>query len=311
MAVLSVETKKISELEAATTLNANSLFVADMPTVGTQKLAYSDLVGNIKDSLQIPRAANAVATSAIATEYTNSQTQVAAASQGYALNKIATAISKDLAVMQGAAGFGSSYTISDLLAAIRSDDIYAYCLGDYVTINNIKWVVMAKNYYSSLYISPYKSHAVLMATANVGTTQKMNSTSTNAGGYPATALKTWLESTFYNSLPSAVRSATIAVSGKESDMSTMVSYSSRRIQLPSNVQLGCYEGAELFRAWNLKFPGSGSTRLLSGEDDESYWTSTPQGGTTNTFLVYTAAENRLSYGQAQVARAVRPFIVVG
>ena len=178
MASLSIETKKISELNAAAAVSGNDAFIVDTTANGTQKLTFSALVNSL--------------------ETTDN-------------NRLVQSIKKDMQFALGFSAYGSEITLSNLLTAIRSGDPFAYNLGDYLTINSKKWVVIEKNYYSPIVTST--PHALLMMYDCIDTTGQMyNSTATNAGGYGSSALKTYLEGTFWNSLPSEFRSAIATVS---------------------------------------------------------------------------------------------------
>lgn len=311
MAVLSVETKKISELEAATTLNANSLFVADMPTVGTQKLAYNDLVGNIKDSLQIPRAADAVPTSAIATEYTNSQAQVAAASQGYDLNARLSVIEREQNCIYGVLAHGIEWTLTNLLAKIRAEKFNDFAIGDYITVSDIKWCVAAKYYWTANELPDGDApHVVLMPAARLGgQNYKYNSSNTNAGGFNASELATTVTTTLYNALPSALRAACLSVNSYESTKSGTTKYS-RKIKLLTERQAtglhfrstnggACYEQLPLCRS--MSFLGNGG----------SFWLLDPVDGETTSFCCWRQDYQAVVNNSASSSYGVRPIITIG
>ena len=203
MASLSIETKKISELNAAAAVSGNDTFIVDTTANGTQKLTFSALVNSL--------------------EATDN-------------NRLVQSIKKDMQFALGFSAYGNEVTLSNLLTAIRSGDPFAYNLGDYLTINSKKWVVIEKNYYSPIVTST--PHALLMMYDCIDTTGQMyNSTATNAGGYGSSALKTYLEGTFWNSLPSEFRSAIATVSNIRESTKTSAPYSQRKIQIPSIKQI--------------------------------------------------------------------------
>lgn len=311
MAILSVETKKISELEAATTLNANSLFVADMPTVGTQKLSYSDLVGNIKDSLQIPRAADAVATSAIATAYTNSQTQITAASLGYDLNARLTVIERENDCINGVLPYGVELQLSDLLAWIRANQFYKFAIGDYITVNGEKWCVAAKNYWQSGVVPDDVKHVVLMPLDRLGganTGYRYNSTNTNTGGFNSSELKTTLTTTIYNALPSALRAACLDMYTYESTKSSNARYT-RKIKLPNEKQaFGSTLFAPYLGASYQQLPLCRSLHFLGAS---SFWLLDPDDESAAQFLYYNQGYQSIRPQNASSTAGVRPIITVG
>lgn len=311
MAVLSVETKKISELEAASSCANNDTFVLDTALSGTQKATFATVIDSIKSAMNVPAAADTLlANTSISTTYENEAAKVAASSTVYTAELRIRNLEKDARAIQGAIKYGDEQQLSDLLTAIRSNDPNAYCLGDYITASNIKWVVVAKNYYNETQISPYKSHAVLMSFESVGT-RVFNSTATNAGGYNSSALKTWLEGDFYNSLPSALRSAIIEPSVTESTVGNAVTVA-RKIQLPGALQISGYDmSGEEFRVCGPQFSFISSRFIAGAGENAEFWTSTPRNESTVDVLAMNTAQCRITYGRASVSRGVRPIIVIG
>lgn len=311
MAVLSVETKKISELEAASSCASNDAFVLDTALSGTQKLTYSNLVGSVKSTMNVPAVADTLlANTTISTTFENESAKVAASSTVYAAEKRLSNAEKDLLFMQGAVAYNDSWTLANLLAAIRSNDPKAYSLGDYITVDGKKWTIVAKNYYTSNNLATWKQHAVLMMYDSLEN-QIYNTTNTNAGGYNGSTIKTWLEGTFYNSLPSELRACILQVSVTESTMGANNVFT-RSIQLPSIMQLtGTAQHAEPNRAFGPPFPVVHNALFLYGGSGAEYWTNTPVDGSTTNFGVYVAERQGINSGQSRYGRNVRPFIVIG
>lgn len=277
MAVLSVETKKIAELDAAAAVSGSDTFVVDTTANGTQKLTFSALVSSL--------------------ETTDN-------------NKLVQSIKKDLQFAFGFSAYNEEVTLSDLLTAIRSGDPFAYNLGNYLTINSKKWVVIEKNYYSSIITST--PHALLMMYDCIDTTGQMyNSTATNAGGYGSSALKTYLEGTFWNSLPSDFRSAIATVSNIRESTKTSAPYSQRKIQIPNIKQIaGTAEYAESERAFYQRFLCAQNALFLYGADHKDFWLSTPDANNNSNFGIFVAASLSASSLAANNARCVRPFVVL-
>lgn len=276
MSTLSIETKKISELNAASAVSGNDTFIVDTAANGTQKLTFSALVSSL--------------------ETTDN-------------NKLVQSIKKDMQFALGFVAYNNEVTLSNLLTAIRSGDPFAYNLGDYLTINSKKWVVIEKNYYSPIVTST--PHALLMMYDCIDTTGQMyNSTATNAGGYGSSALKTYLEGTFWNSLPSEFRSAIATVSNIRESSKTSAPYSQRKIQIPSIKQIaGTSEYAETGKAFYQRFLCAQNALFLYG-DYNDFWLSTPDANNNTNFGIFNAASLCASTLAANNARCVRPFVVV-
>ena len=311
MAVLSVETKKVSELDAASAVAASDNFIVDTALSGTQKATFGAVVDSLKSALNVPASASTLLSNeSISTTYENVATKVAASSTVHAIDVRMTNAERDMMFLQGAYTRNNSLLLSSLLTAIRSNDPRAYCLGDYITANNKVWVVVAKNYYTAYNFTTYKQHAVLMMYDTAGN-QAYNSANTNTGGYNGSELRTWLEGTFYNSLPSDLRACILPVKVMESTMGATTEFT-RSIQLPSVMQLtGSAQHAEPNRAFGLPLPAVHNAGFLRGGDGSEYWTSTPANGSTTNFAAYIANQQYINSGQSRYSRAVRPFIVIG
>ena len=314
MAVLSVETKKISELDAALAVNGTDNFIVDTATNGTRKATFSAILASLKSELNVPTSANTLLSNeSISTTYENSAAKVASSASVYTAEQRLSNVEKDLLFIQGAVAYNTEWALADLLTAIRSDNPKAYSLGDYITVSNKKWVVVAKNYYTVYNIPTYKPHAVLMMYDVIDSAGRVyNTANTNTGGYNGSELKTYLESTFYNSLPSALRSAIIAVQKVQESTKGALAEFTRSIQLPSVMQLtSSAQLAENQRNFGPPFACVNNALFLYGDGGYDYWTSIPAADSTTNFAAYLAERQFVSSGQARYTRCVRPFIVIG
>ena len=314
MAVLSVETKKISELDAALAVNGTDNFIVDTATNGTRKATFSAILASLKSELNVPTSANTLLSNeSISTTYENSAAKVASSASVYTAEQRLSNVEKDLLFIQGAVAYNTEWALADLLTAIRSDNPKAYSLGDYITVSSKKWVVVAKNYYTIYNIPTYKPHAVLMMYDVIDPAGRVyNTANTNTGGYNGSELKTYLESTFYNSLPSALRSAIIAVQKVQESTKGALAEFTRSIQLPSVMQLtSSAQLAENQRNFGPPFACVNNALFLYGDGGYDYWTSIPAADSTTNFAAYLAERQFVSSGQARYTRCVRPFIVIG
>ena len=314
MAVLSVETKKISELDAALAVNGTDNFIVDTATNGTRKATFSAILASLKSELNVPTSANTLLSNeSISTTYENSAAKVASSASVYTAEQRLSNVEKDLLFIQGAVAYNTEWALADLLTAIRSDNPKAYSLGDYITVSSKKWVVVAKNYYTIYNIPTYKPHAVLMMYDVIDPAGRVyNTANTNTGGYNGSELKTYLESTVYNSLPSALRSAIIAVQKVQESTKGALAEFTRSIQLPSVMQLtSSAQLAENQRNFGPPFACVNNALFLYGDGGYDYWTSIPAADSTTNFAAYLAERQFVSSGQARYTRCVRPFIVIG
>ena len=120
----------------------------------------------------------------------------------------------------------SWYTIK---RAVQNNNTSAYNVGDTksVTINGNNYMVRIANKSTAQNCgnSDYSQTACgfVVEFAEIVEKRAMNSTATNVGGWPATEMRTYLNGTFYNSLPSDLQAAikpTRVISGHGSNDST-------------------------------------------------------------------------------------------
>lgn len=309
MAVLSVETKKISELDAASAITDSSLFVVDVPSVGTQKLEYSALAGNIKSSLGVDADDTVLPASAVASVYSDDPGQIAPASQAYDLNNRLNVIERENDCIAGARLYGIEWALADLLTEIRASRFNSFAIGDYILANSKHWCVVAKNFFcnsNSITNPASHPHAVLMPYESLGS-YAYNSSNTNSGGYEASELKTTIEGTVYNALPSALRSACLDVKQYESTKSGF-GQKTRKIRLPNEIQVF---GSRIYGVANgavtQQFPLCRALRFMANDT----WLVDPADSNTTGFLAYATTYQRTQQYNASTSKNIRPFIVIG
>lgn len=235
MAVLSVETKKISELDAALAVNGTDNFIVDTAANGTRKATFSAILASLKSELNVPTSANTLLSNeSVSTTYENETAKVAASSLAYDLSARLTVAERERNCIYGVLPHGIEWTLTNLLAKIRAEKFSDFAIGDYIVENSNKWMVAAKNYWTENELTTFTPHVVLMMESGASN-YSYNSTATNSGGFNNSALATTLTTTFYNSLSSALRAACLEVNSYESTKGGMSKYK-RKIKLPSTKQ---------------------------------------------------------------------------
>ncbi len=312
MAVLSVETKKISELEAASSCASNDTFVLDTALSGTQKLTYSNLIGSVKSTMNVPAGADTLlANTTISATYENEAAKVAASSLAYDLNSRLAAAERECNCIHGVLAYGIEWTLTNLLAKIRAEKFNDFAIGDYIVVSDIKWCVAAKYYWTANELPDGDApHVVLMPAAKLGgQNYKYNSSNTNAGGFNASELATTVTTTLYNALPSALRAACLSVNSYESTK-TSTSKFSRKIKLLTERQTtglhfrsvtggACYEQLPLCRS--MSFLGNGG----------SFWLLDPVDDETTSFCCWRQDYQAVINNSASSSYGVRPIITIG
>ena len=137
--------------------------------------------------------------------------------------------------------------------AVQNNNTSAYNVGDTksVTINGNNYMVRIANKTIGEHCgdndTEYSQTACgfVVEFADIVEQRAMNSTSTNVGGWPATEMRTYLNGTFYNSLPSdlqAVIKSTRVISGHGSNDSTNFTTTDKLYLLSSEEVYGTDDG---------------------------------------------------------------------
>jgi len=135
--------------------------------------------------------------------------------------------------------------------AVQNNNTSAYNVGDTktVTVNGIDYTVRIANKSTAQNCgnSDYSQTACgfVVEFAEIVEKRAMNSTDTNVGGWPATEMRTYLNGTFYNSLPSDLQAAikpTRVISGHGSNDSTNFTTTDKLYLLSSEEVYGIDDG---------------------------------------------------------------------
>ena len=179
--------------------------------------------------------------------------------------------------------------------AVQNNNTCAYNVGDTknVTINGNNYMVRIANKSTAQNCgnSDYSQTACgfVVEFAEIVEKRVMNSTDTNVGGWPATEMRTYLNGTFYNSLPSDLQAAikpTRVISGHGSNDSTNFT-STDNLYLLSGVEVfgsDFYQGMEGTEVQS-PLPHTAYTRTYKGyngsDGSTEYWWLRPADSRSN------------------------------
>ena len=180
--------------------------------------------------------------------------------------------------------------------AVRNNNTSVYNVGDTksVTINGNNYIVRIANKSTAQNCgnSDYSQTACgfVVEFADIVEKRAMNSTSTNVGGWPATEMRTYLNGTFYNSLPSdlqAVIKSTRVISGHGSNDTT---------NFTSTDNLYLLSGVEVFGSDNYD-TAAGTTHQLEFYQGMEADATTPWGAQaySRTYKGYNGSDGSTEY----------------
>lgn len=300
MSVFSVQTKKITELQATTDLVGSDMIIVELANGGTRKMTYGDLITAIHASFK----GNEDAMMTIA-NISSIQTDEAGKVPSSALVK---GMNDDFAVMKREimapyGYFGIEQDLDTLMSYVKAGQWDKFAIGDYfidtrTSGHKVMWEIADKNGYLHCGDTSLESNNIICIPRDcINETQKYNTTNNNTGGYAASLMPAALESiaaTFSAKLQGYMTSVRRLENNKGG-----CAWASRRISLPSVTEILGHKG------WADEWSGSpvchslalftgGNVHVMKGRgfnksetDRQWYWLADPSAATNADFCVVT------------------------
>lgn len=323
MSVLSVQTKKITELQATIGLVGSDMIIVELANGGTRKMTYGDLITVIQASLK----GNEDAMMTIA-NISSIQTDEAGKVPSSALVK---GMNDDFAVMKREimapyGYFGIEQDLDTLMDYVKAGQWDKFAIGDYFidTRKNgqkVMWEIADKNGYLHCGDVSLESNNIICIPRDcINETQQYNASNTNTGGYAASLMPAALESiaaTFSAKLQGYMTSVRRLENNKGS-----WAWASRRILLPSVTEILGHEGwADVWSGGpvchSLALFTGGNAHVMKGRgfnksetDHQWYWLADPSAANV-TYFCSVSNNGASSYdAAASHAGGLAPLIVL-
>lgn len=245
MSVLSVQTKKIPELQAATGLVESDMIVVELAVGGTRKMTYSNLIAVIQASLKGDEDA-IMTIASISPIQTDEAGKVPSSALVKGMNDDFAIMKREIMAPYGY--FGIEQNLDTLMGYVRAGQWDKFAIGDYFidTRTNgqkVMWEVADKNGY--LHCGDQgngltENNIICIPRDCLEETQKFNDTNTNTGGYAASLMPAALE-TIAGTFSSKLQSYMTTIRRLENNKGTFA-WASRRIMLPSVTELLGHRG---------------------------------------------------------------------
>ena len=245
MSVLSVQTKKIPELQAATGLVESDMIVVELANGGTRKMTYSNLIAVIQASLKGNKDAMMTIAS-ISSIQTDKAGKVPSSALVKGMNDDFAIMKREIMAPYGY--FGIEQNLDTLMKYVRAGQWDKFAVGDYFidTRTNgqkVMWEVADKNGYLRCGDTPLGSNNIICVPRDcLEETQQYNTSNINTGGFAA-SLET-IAGTF-----SAKLQGYMATVRRLENNKGGWAWASRRISLPSVNEMLGYQG------WADQFSG--------------------------------------------------------
>lgn len=324
MSVLSVQTKKIPELQSTTSLGNNDMLVVELADGGTKKMTYGSLIAVIQASLKGDEDAMLTIAN-ISSVQTDAEGKVPAAALFKEVSDAFEIMKREVMAPYGY--FGIEQNIDTLMGWVRAGQWDKFAVGDYFidTRTNgqkVMWEVADKNGY--LYCGDQgngltANNIICIPRDCLEETQKFNDTNTNTGGYAASLMPAALE-TIAGTFSAKLQGYMATIRRPENNKGGWA-WASRRISLPSvNEMLGHkgwadqYSGGPVCHSLAL-FTG-GNAHVVKGRgfnksasSRQWYWLADPSAVNTANFCSVYFSGDSVDYA-ASNAGGLAPLIVL-
>lgn len=310
MSVLSVQTKKIPELQATTDLVESDMIVVELADGGTRKMTYGDFITVIKASLEYPNEA-VLSMADVVNIQTNDKTKIPTAKLVYDMYQADAVMRREMDCLNGIKEKGNLIDIDTLMGYVRAGEHHKYAIGDYFEDNGVQWAVAARNWYPARAFGDSVSrpeHIVCMPVDFLATSYQFNTTDTNTGGYAGSLMPTNMEAEF-GKLGSKVKAYCKQTRIYENNKGAWA-VATRSMRLPTIVEVTGNQG------WaNEGYSGGVCSQLplcrnsLFRIRSTWYWCLDPSSANTAPFC-YISADGISSRLNASRSGRVRPLIVL-
>ena len=238
MSVLSVQTKKIPELQATTGLVGSDMIIVELADGGTRKMTYSNLIAVIQASLKGDEDAM-MTVSRISSVQTDETGKVPSSALVKGMNDDFAVMKREIMAPYGY--FGIEQDLDTLMAYVKAGQWDKFAIGDYFidTRTNgqkVMWEVADKNGYLHCGDSPLESNNIICVPRDcLEETKQYNTSNTNTGGYAASLMPAALES-IAGTFSAKLQGYMATVRRMENNKGSFA-WASRRISLPSSNEI--------------------------------------------------------------------------
>ena len=310
MSVLSVQTKKIPELQATTDLVESDMIVVELADGGTRKMTYGDFITIIKASLEYPDEA-VLSMADVVNIQTNDKTKIPTAKLVYDMYQADAIMRREMDCLNCIREKGNLIDIDMLMGYVRAGEHHKYAIGDYFEDNGVQWAVAARNWYPAWAFGDSVSrpeHIVCMPVDFLATSYQFNTSNTNTGGYAGSLMPANMETEF-GKLGSKVKAYCKQTRIYENNKGAWAA-AMRSMRLPTIVEVTGNQG------WaNEGYSGGICSQLPLCQNSlfrirsTWYWCLDPSSSdTTNFCRVHNYGLS--DYGTASTSGRVRPLIVL-
>lgn len=322
MSVLSVQTKKIPELQATTGLVESDMIVVELADGGTRKMTYSNLIAVIQASLKGDEDAMMTIAS-ISSIQTDEAGKVPSSALVKGMNDDFTIMKREIMAPYGY--FGIEQNLDTLMGYVRAGQWDKFAVGDYfidtrTNRQKVMWEVADKNGYLHCGDIPFESNNIICVPRDcLEETQQYNTSNKNTGGFAASLMPAALE-TIAGTFSAKLQGYMATVRRLENNKGGWA-WASRRISLPSvNEMLGHKGWADQYSSGpvchSLALFTGGNAHVMKGRgfnksaaSHQWYWLADPSAANT-AYFCHVTGDGSSYYNNASGASGLAPLIVL-
>lgn len=298
-------------MQALTGIADNDSIIVELAGGGTKRMTYATLLQILTDAI-VGGGSQVLTQNDIVSVMTDDGTKVPSAKLLYDANiLIQVAIREQRCINEGIDGI--EWGLDDLMTLVRNGEFNKFAIGDSFVDGNIHWRIHGKKTFPKLAFDGTSGEAPNTITClpdEALGTHLYNSSNTNTGGYAASEMPSYLESTILPQLSAGLRSYIKETQIFENNKGAWAPVK-RKMRIPTIIECTGNQG------WADQFSGGISSQLplmrAARHRIKSYWywCLDPVASNATEFCRIDSAGNSISTNAINLYGSIRSEIVLG
>ena len=308
---LNIETKRINAMQALTGIADNDSIIVELAGGGTKRMTYATLLQILTDAI-VGGGSQVLTADDIVTVMTDDGTKVPSAKLLYDTNVLVqVAIREQRCINEGIDGV--EWGLDDLMTLVRNGEFNKFAIGDSFVDGSIHWRIHGKKTFPK-----WAFDGTVGETPNTITclpdealgTHRYNSSNTNTGGYAASEMPSYLESTILPQLSAGLRSYIKETQIYENNKGVWAAVK-RKMRIPTIIECTGNQG------WADQYSGGICSQLPLMRANRHriktywYWCLDPVASNTTAFCGINGTGAGYGIFASDSDGSVRPEIVLG
>lgn len=308
---LNIETKRINAMQALTGIANDDSIIVELAGGGTKRMTYATLLQILTDAI-VGGGSQVLTQNDIVSVMTDDGAKVPSAKLLYDMNELVqVAIREQRCINEGIDGI--EWGLDDLMTLVRNGEFNKFAIGDSFVDGNIHWRIHGKKTFPKWALDGSAGETPNTITClpdEALGTHRYNSSNTNIGGYAASEMPSYLESTILPQLSAGLRSYIKETQIYENNKGAWAVVK-RKMRIPTIIECIGNQG------WADQYSGGICSQLPLMRANRHriktywYWCLDPVASNTTLFCGISNAGNSGYNGASFTDGSVRPEIVLG